>query len=198
MLSSTIWFYPPPPHPPPPPPRTPQKKRRKKKMQSVSYKISISYSAERERKIGRAWLANGKLGWTKQNCLKCKCPVERFNTGHARLKKRQRDSDAQKINTMLARWRCGAAGSNMVKDSKGQKKLEDFGGGLLPAAEGHRLEWKNEMTRYMLVTDGSYRDHSLWQITLRPRSTDIMRRMGQSTTKGLSLHPLLTHRSIAY
>ena len=28
----------------------------------------------------------------------------------------------------------------MVKDSKGQRKMEDFGGGLLPAVEGHSLE----------------------------------------------------------
>ena len=28
----------------------------------------------------------------------------------------------------------------MEKDSKGQRKLEDSGGGLLPAVERHRLE----------------------------------------------------------
>ena len=28
----------------------------------------------------------------------------------------------------------------MDKDSKGQRKLEDSGGGLLPAVEGHSLE----------------------------------------------------------
>ena len=28
----------------------------------------------------------------------------------------------------------------MDKDSKGQRKLEDSGGGLLPAVEGHILE----------------------------------------------------------
>ena len=31
-------------------------------------------------------------------------------------------------------------GSGMDKDSKGQRKLEDSGGGLLPAVEGHSLE----------------------------------------------------------
>ena len=29
----------------------------------------------------------------------------------------------------------------MDKDSKGQRKMEDSGGGLLPAVEGHSLEW---------------------------------------------------------
>ena len=28
----------------------------------------------------------------------------------------------------------------MDKDSKGRRKLEDYGGGLLPAVEGHSLE----------------------------------------------------------
>ena len=28
----------------------------------------------------------------------------------------------------------------MNKDSKGQRKMEDFGGGLLPAVQGHSLE----------------------------------------------------------
>ena len=28
----------------------------------------------------------------------------------------------------------------MDKDSKGQRKMEDSGGGLLPAVEGHSLE----------------------------------------------------------
>ena len=28
----------------------------------------------------------------------------------------------------------------MDKDSKGQRKMEDSGGGLLPAVEGHRIE----------------------------------------------------------
>ena len=31
-------------------------------------------------------------------------------------------------------------GSGMDKDSKGQRKMEDSGGGLLPAVEGHSLE----------------------------------------------------------
>ena len=30
----------------------------------------------------------------------------------------------------------------MDKDGKGQRKMEDFGGGLLPAVEGHSLEEK--------------------------------------------------------
>ena len=34
----------------------------------------------------------------------------------------------------------GAAGSGMDKASKGQEKLEESGGGLLPAVEGHNLE----------------------------------------------------------
>ena len=29
----------------------------------------------------------------------------------------------------------------MDKDSKGQRKIEDSGGGLLPAVDGHILEW---------------------------------------------------------
>ena len=29
----------------------------------------------------------------------------------------------------------------MDKDSKGQRKMEDSGGGLLPAMEGHSLEY---------------------------------------------------------
>ena len=39
-----------------------------------------------------------------------------------------------KIKT-LERWHCGASGNNMVKDSKGQRKLEESGGRLLPAVE---------------------------------------------------------------
>ena len=35
---------------------------------------------------------------------------------------------------------CGATGSGMDKDRKGLRKLEDSGGGLLPAVEGHSLE----------------------------------------------------------
>ena len=41
------------------------------------------------------------------------------------------------------RWRddfFGATGSGMDKDSKGQRKTEGSGGGLLPAVEGHSLE----------------------------------------------------------
>ena len=39
------------------------------------------------------------------------------------------------------RWRghCGATGSGM-DDSKGQRKMEDSGGGLLPVVEGYSLE----------------------------------------------------------
>ena len=32
----------------------------------------------------------------------------------------------------------------MEKDSKGQRKIEDSGGRLLPAAEGHSLEEEEE------------------------------------------------------
>ena len=42
-----------------------------------------------------------------------------------------------------SRWRddiFGATRSGMDEDSKGQKKREDSGGGLLPAVEGHSLE----------------------------------------------------------
>ena len=35
---------------------------------------------------------------------------------------------------------CRATGSGMDKDSKGQEKLEDSGGGLLAAVEGYSLE----------------------------------------------------------
>ena len=31
----------------------------------------------------------------------------------------------------------------MDKDSKGQRKMEDSGGGLLPAVEGHSLKLNN-------------------------------------------------------
>ena len=31
----------------------------------------------------------------------------------------------------------------MVEDIKGQRNLEDFGGGLLSAVEGHSLEWNS-------------------------------------------------------
>ena len=34
----------------------------------------------------------------------------------------------------------GATGSGMDKDSKGQRKLEDSGGGLLPSVVGRSLE----------------------------------------------------------
>ena len=34
----------------------------------------------------------------------------------------------------------GTTDSGMDKDSKGQRKLEDSGGGLLPAVEGHSVE----------------------------------------------------------
>ena len=34
----------------------------------------------------------------------------------------------------------GQQGGGTVKDSKGQRKMEDSGGGLLPAVEGHSLE----------------------------------------------------------
>ena len=32
----------------------------------------------------------------------------------------------------------------MDKDSKGQRKMEDSGGGLLPAVEGHSLKLNNQ------------------------------------------------------
>ena len=38
-----------------------------------------------------------------------------------------------KTKTSLERYNCGATGSGMDKDSKGQRKLENSGGGLLPA-----------------------------------------------------------------
>ena len=47
------------------------------------------------------------------------------------------------VGSPKSRWRddiVGATGSGMDKDSKGQRKLEDSGGGLLPAVEGHSLE----------------------------------------------------------
>ena len=34
----------------------------------------------------------------------------------------------------------GVTGRGMDKESKGQRKMEDSGGGLLPALEGHTLE----------------------------------------------------------
>ena len=38
-----------------------------------------------------------------------------------------------KTKMLLERWHCGATG-------QGQRKLEDSGGGLLSAVEGHTLE----------------------------------------------------------
>ena len=34
----------------------------------------------------------------------------------------------------------------MDKDSKGRRKMEDSGGGLLPAVEGHSLEYNGIVT----------------------------------------------------
>ena len=45
-----------------------------------------------------------------------------------------------KTKTSLERTHCGATLSSLDKHSKGQRKLEDSGGGLLPAVEGHSLE----------------------------------------------------------
>ena len=47
---------------------------------------------------------------------------------------------SQKAKTSLERRHSGVTGSGMDKDSKGQRKLEDSSGGLLPAVEGHSLE----------------------------------------------------------
>ena len=47
---------------------------------------------------------------------------------------------SRKTKTSLERWHCRATGSGMDEDSKGQRKREDSGGGLLPAVEGHSLE----------------------------------------------------------
>ena len=48
---------------------------------------------------------------------------------------------SRKTKTSLERRHCGATKSCMDKDSKGQRKMEDSGGGLLPAVEGHSLEY---------------------------------------------------------
>ena len=47
---------------------------------------------------------------------------------------------SRKTEMSLERGRCLATGSGEDKDSKGQRKMEDSGGGLLPAVEGHRIE----------------------------------------------------------
>ena len=47
---------------------------------------------------------------------------------------------SRKIKTSLERLHCGATRSGMDGDSKGQQKMEDSGGGLLSAVEGHSLE----------------------------------------------------------
>ena len=47
---------------------------------------------------------------------------------------------SKKTQRSLERLHCGATGSGMDKDSKGQRKMEDPGGGLLPAVEGNSLE----------------------------------------------------------
>ena len=42
---------------------------------------------------------------------------------------------SRKTKTSMERWHCVATGSSMDKDSKGQRKTEDSGGGLLPAVK---------------------------------------------------------------
>ena len=49
-----------------------------------------------------------------------------------------------KTKTSLERWYCGATGNSMDKDSKGQRKLKDSGGGLLAAVKGRSLQQKTE------------------------------------------------------
>ena len=39
----------------------------------------------------------------------------------------------------------------MDADSKGQRKMEDSGGGLLPAVEGHSLEQNNHIEKHSLT-----------------------------------------------
>ena len=45
-----------------------------------------------------------------------------------------------KTETSLERWHCVATRSSKDKDRKGQRKVEDSGGGLLTVMEGHHLE----------------------------------------------------------
>ena len=45
-----------------------------------------------------------------------------------------------KTETSLERLHCVATGSGMDKDSKGQRKLKDSGGGLLPAERRYSAE----------------------------------------------------------
>ena len=51
-----------------------------------------------------------------------------------------------KTKTSLEKCHCGATGSSVDKDRKGQREMEDSGGGLLPAAEGHSPE-KNRIAQ---------------------------------------------------
>ena len=63
-----------------------------------------------------------------------------------------------KTKTSLERWYCGATGNSMDKDSKGQRKLKDSGGGLLAAVKGRSLQQKTEYnTRLRLRQTESWR-----------------------------------------
>ena len=68
-------------------------------------------------------------------------PNERQQMGHQKRSVADKGCKISwKTKTSLERRHCGATGSGMDKDSKGQRKLEDSGGGLHPAVEGHSLE----------------------------------------------------------
>ena len=63
--------------------------------------------------------------------------------------KRNTESDKErKIGwKKLERWHCGATGDILDKDSKGQRKLEDSGVGLLPAVAGSGMDKDRESWR---------------------------------------------------
>ena len=48
----------------------------------------------------------------------------------------------------------------MHKDSKGKRKSEDSGGGLLPAVEGHSLEQNNNRTENSFAVAASRPDRT--------------------------------------
>ena len=81
------------------------------------------------------------------------CPNERQQMGDQKHRVADKGHKISwKTKTLMDRWYCGATGSNMDKDSKGQRKLalEDSAGRLLPAAEAH-LEMELELKENLIV-----------------------------------------------
>ena len=64
----------------------------------------------------------------------------------------------------LERRHCGATGNGMDKDSKGQRKLEDSGAGLLPAVEGLSLGQQGAVWTRIAKDRESWRTLCAWQL----------------------------------